>query len=201
MGERYKVTPDVLVPRPETEVLASIALERFSAEASVRFAEVGTGSGVLAGALLKGYANAWGIATDNSEKALAVARENLTRLGVINRVELIHCDLLPENAGQFDLIVANLPYISEADYLKVEPEVKAEPKGALVPGPFGTELISAMVKRAPGNLKRGGWLVLEVGYNQSDEVEEMFRESGLTGVFVEEDLAGTPRVVGGRLAE
>jgi len=201
MGERYKVTPDVLVPRPETEVLASVALERFGADAAIRVADVGTGSGVLAGALLKGYANASVIAADISEKALAVARENLTRLGIINRVELIHCDLLPEAVAPFDLIVANLPYVSEADYLRAEAEVKAEPKSALVPGPLGTELISVLTRRAPGVLKRGGWLVLEVGYNQSGEVEKMFRQVGLAEVFVEEDLAGIPRIVGGRLAE
>ena len=199
MGERYKITPEVLVPRPETEVLASIVLERFPSDSAIRIADVGTGSGVLAGSLLKGFPNASAVATDVSEKALTIARENLTRLGVIARVALIHCNLLPESIAPFDLIAANLPYVSEADYLRAEPEVKAEPKSALVPGPLGTELISALVKRAPAVLKPGGWLALEVGYNQSREVEKTLHAAGLTEVFVEEDLAGIPRVVGGML--
>jgi release factor glutamine methyltransferase len=199
MGERYKVTPDVLVPRPETEVLASTALERFPSDSAIRIADIGTGSGVLAGSLLKGYPNSSAVATDMSEKALAVARENLTSLSVINRVEFIRCSLLPESIAPFDLIAANLPYVSEADYLKAESEVKAEPKSALVPGPLGTELISALTRRAPAVLKPGGWLALEVGYNQSGEVEKMLHAVGLAEVFVEEDLAGIPRVVGGML--
>ena len=207
MGRRFIITPDVLIPRPETEVLAAVGLEKFPREAAIRIADIGTGSGVLAATLLAGYPNATVVATDISSEAIEVARQNLSNLGLNSRAAFCVCDLLPTDETPFDLIVANLPYVSEGEYEKVAPEVKAEPKAALVPGPKGTELIERLIKTAPRFLsggaapaRSGGWLLLEIGYNQSPDVGRMLSEAGFSDVFVEEDLAGIPRVAGGRAA-
>jgi len=197
MDLSIEVTLDVLVPRPETEILVETATERFPADAKISIADVGTGSGCIACALLESFPNAELTATDISEKALAVAKRNLEKLNLASRVKLLRADLLPEGAGQFDLVMANLPYVSESDYEKVEPEVKAEPKVALVPGPTGLELISKLIARVPAFLAPGGWLLLEIGYNQSSKVKSLLEEAGMQNVFIEEDFAGLPRVAGG----
>ncbi|HHN47215.1 MAG TPA: peptide chain release factor N(5)-glutamine methyltransferase [Planctomycetes bacterium] len=201
MGRRFRVTTDTLAPRPETELLAEIAVRKLPRDAPARFADVGTGCGALAAAILAERPAASALATDLSASALAVARENFLALGLAERVELVQCDLLPSNAADLDLIAANLPYVSEADYEKLEPEVKAEPRNALVAGLLGTELIEALIARSTSFLRPAGWLLLEFGYNQSERILGALHRSGFVDVFIEEDLAGMPRVAGGSLPQ
>ncbi|MBN1808842.1 MAG: peptide chain release factor N(5)-glutamine methyltransferase [Planctomycetes bacterium] len=201
MGLHFTITPAVLSPRPETEVLVSVALEHCPADSPCRFADVGTGSGVVAGVILAGQPQAVAVATDVSREALDVARGNLSALKVADRAELVLCDMLPGDATPFDLIVANLPYVSTGEYETLEPEVHAEPRVALVAGEKGTELVAELARRAPASMRPGGWLLLEIGYNQHEEVAGFLRDAGFDCILVEEDLAGIPRVVGGCLTK
>ena len=127
-----------------------------------------------------------------------MAERNLKDLGCLDRVELVRTKFLPEGVPDLDLIAANLPYVTEEEYEGLEPEVKHEPREALVAGPTGLEMISELIQRAPGHLKPGGWLVLEMGYGHAEEVRNLLAERGFTDIRCEEDYGGIPRVAAGR---
>ena len=197
LGERefwsrpFRVTPDVLIPRPETETLVEVALSL----APTRVAEIGVGSGAVTGALALELPRARFVAVDTSAAALAVARENLERLEVAARVGLVRGNGATALRGPFDLIVSNPPYIPTAELEQLPPEVRNEPLLALDGGPDGLALLRRLVCEAPALLARPGWLVLEVGRGQAAGVGASLESAGADAIELHNDLAGTARVV------
>lgn len=178
----------VLIPRPETELLVELALELRPR----RVLDVGTGSGAVALAIATELPDCEVVATDTSAEALEVARANAERLGLAERVEFVQATL-PPSPGQLDMIVANLPYVSEADWAGLEPEVtRWEPREALLAGPDGLDAIRAVVPAVSAATRT---LVLEAGEGQATAVAELVREAGFGEVEVRRDLAGIERVV------
>lgn len=195
---RLRVGPEVLVPRPETELLVEWALELAAPGAAVL--DWGTGSGAVALALADEGPGLRVTAVDRSPDALACAQANGERLGV-GPVEWLASEGFAALAGRrFDVVVANPPYLSPDDLAAAPPELRFEPRGALVAGPTGMEDIRAIAREAPAHLEPGGWLLMEVGDGQAAAAEEALAAAGLAEVGHRSDLAGTPRVVGGRRA-
>jgi release factor glutamine methyltransferase len=179
----------VLVPRPETELLVELALEL----APDRVLDIGTGSGAIALAIAAELPECEVTATDSSPAALEVAQENAERLGLSERVEL--SPITPTGERRFDLVVANLPYVSEAELEALEPEVsKWEPREALLGGPDGLDVLRATI---PAAAAFAPVLALEVGEGQVGAVAEMLVEAGFGDVKSRRDLAGIERIVWG----
>jgi release factor glutamine methyltransferase len=194
-GREFRVTPDVLIPRPETEHLIEAAIARIHSDDLVL--DVGTGSGAIAITLsLETKARVY--ATDISPRALCVAEANAKRLGA--NVSFLAGDLIYAfGDGTFDLIASNPPYVPRTDYPALQREVlDYEPAVALFSGPTGLEIYEKLAAEAWRVLKPGGWLVVELGYNSLEPVQEMLR-SGWCEITVEHDLAGLPRVLAARL--
>jgi release factor glutamine methyltransferase len=176
----------VLIPRPETELLVEVALEREPGSVL----DVGTGSGAIALAIADELPGCAVTATDTSPAALEVARGNAERLGLADRVQFM-AGSVPED-GFFDLVVANLPYVAERDWPSLQPEVTQwEPREALLAGPDGLDAIRALI----ATLESPGALALEVGEGQAPVVAELARGAGLERTGVRRDLAGIERVV------
>ncbi len=183
-----------LIPRPETELLVEIALELRPRT----ILDVGTGSGAVALALADELPDCEVVATDTSPSALALAAENLERLGVDGRVRLER-GTVPER-GSFDLVVANLPYVRDDEWGALAPEItRFEPREALVGGAEGIEAIVATAPAATAALAPGGSVAFEVGLGQAGAVAELLLDLGLRQVEGRPDLAGIPRVVLGRM--
>jgi len=195
-GLILEVTPDVLIPRPETELLVECAIARCARGAPVRIADVCTGSGCVAIAIAHERPAVTIRASDISDAALDVARRNAKRHGVDAHVELIRGDLLEGTAGPFDLIVANPPYVRDGDRPALQPEVGGhEPGIALFGGNDGLGLIARLAPQASSCLRSGGTLLFEFGYGQDTEIEELIASTaGLTLIELRRDLAGIPRV-------
>ncbi len=199
----FKVTPACLIPRPETEVLVEEAI-RAAADAPhpLRILDIGTGCGAVAIALAKelGESEVW--ATDRSPYALEVAKENVERHGVGDRVRLVEADLFPKDEAQFSLIVSNPPYIPTEEVLRLDPEVRDyEPLEALDGGPDGLKYLRRIAEGAPLRLRPGGWLLLEVGKGQAEEVQRILVGEGFSPVETVRDYTGVKRVVKGRWRE
>jgi release factor glutamine methyltransferase len=181
------VDPRVLIPRPETELLVELAVE----ERPGRVLDVGTGSGAIALAIASELPNCEVVATDASAAALEVARANAERLGLTDRVELLE-GTLPPDGMEFDLVLANLPYVAEADWPSLEPEVTEwEPREALLAGPDGLDAIRAFLEAEPP----ADCVALEIGVGQAEAVSELMREAGFRKIEVRKDLAGIDRIV------
>ena len=195
MGLDFLVTPAVLIPRHDTEVLVEEALRR--ASAAKRVLDIGVGSGCIAVALAKALTGAQVSGVDSSPEALHLAKQNAERNGV--PITLLHGSLFePVGDEIFDLIVSNPPYIPTADLDTLQPEVKEfEPAGALDGGLDGLDFYRAIIPAAPAHLVSGGWLVVEVGIGQAKAVAKVFAESGFQDCFTAKDPAGIERVVGG----
>jgi release factor glutamine methyltransferase len=195
-GREFRVTPDVLIPRPETEHVVEAALRTPATRSpALRVLDVGTGSGALAVTLqLETGAEAW--ATDISPAAAAVAAGNARRLGA--PVNVVVCDLMEAMAaGAMDLIVCNPPYVPNAQREGLQREVRDwEPYVALFAGETGFEIYGRIVADAPRVLGPGGWLVMELGFGSRDHVAGLL--SGWRDVRIEPDLAGIPRVIAAR---
>ena len=187
----FRVTPAVLIPRPETETLVRVALDL----AAKRLVEVGTGSGCIATAIATERPDVQIVALDSSPEALALAGENLELHGLSSRVELRHATDLLGLAGEFDAIISNPPYIPTRELGELAPEVQCEPRTALDGGPDGLSLVRQLIQEAPERLARPGWLALEVGADQARSVERLLWERGASRVDIHEDLAGVERVV------
>jgi release factor glutamine methyltransferase len=186
-----------LIPRPETEVVVERCLARIRDVEEPRVLDVGAGSGAIALALADEHPGARVTAVESSADALAVARENVRRTRLDGRVALAHGDLFVGLRGPFDLVVSNPPYVGEDEILSLEPEIRDyEPRGALV-APWLTE---AVARGGRDVLRPGGWLVLECGDGRAAHVARLLRSLGYEAVTVTPDLAGTPRVVEGRIA-
>lgn len=193
------VTADTLIPRPETELLVEAALARLSRDTPVYVADLGTGSGAIALALARERPLARVIATDASDAALAVARENAVRNRITN-IAFRHGDWLSPLAGErFDLIASNPPYIADADPHLGRGDLRFEPLSALASGADGLDAIRSIVRAAPGHLVAGGWLLLEHGMAQGDAVRALLIAAGLVDVDVLQDLEARDRVTLGRM--
>jgi len=194
-GLEFEVTPDVLIPRHDTETLVNEALARMPDARSIL--DIGTGSGCIAVVLSTRLHNAAVTAVDLSEAALVVARRNAERNGVA--IEFLHGSLLGPVAGRhFDLIISNPPYIPSSDIRTLQPEVRDfDPLGALDGGADGLDVYRALIPDAAALLNAGGWLILEVGIGQAVEVAQMFRAAGGYGEpIITCDQGGIERVVG-----
>jgi len=195
------VTPAVLIPRHETELLVELALARMPAGTATRVADLGTGSGAIALALARERPQARVVATDASEPALDVARRNAQRHAITN-VEFRHGSWFDAVAGRrFDLIVSNPPYVAERDPHLGQGDCRYEPASALASGGDGLDAIRHLVARAPAHLERGGWLLLEHGYDQAGAVRELFdRHGAYADSSSATDLGGHERVTAARLS-
>lgn len=191
-GRTFQVDARALIPRPETEQLIEIALERLTPDASL-IADVGTGSGIIAITLAAERPNLKVIATDQSAVALELAQANAALNEVAERIEFQHCDLLPENACGLNLIAANLPYIPSSEIAGLQPEVQFDPVSALDGGPEGLDLIIRLLPLAKAKLKSGGHLLLEIGHDQGDRVSSLLKEAGYCEVGVVKDYEGRDR--------
>lgn len=192
------VTPDTLIPRPETETLVELALAKLPADRACRVADLGTGSGAIALAIASERPRCEIIATDNSASALAVAQENAERLGIRNvRFVAGHwCEPLP--GSLFDFILGNPPYIAVGDPHLDTGDVRYEPPTALAAGSDGLDDLRTIASTARAHLRPGGWLVVEHGYDQGDHVARLFCASGYAEVSTHSDTAGLSRVTMGR---
>lgn len=210
-GLEFEVTPNVLIPRPETEHLVEVALDRLGLReakngrpqttlgAGLRIADVGTGSGCIAIALARELPEAHFYATDISSAALEVARRNAERHGVADRIRFVESDLLselPDDIAGFDLIVSNPPYISLRDIENVSRETFLhEPRIALFAGDDGMAIYPALIDQAAKRLILGGSLILELGHDSMLKVWPLLETPEWTNVGVTHDLAGIPRVI------
>ena len=198
-GLRLQVTPDVLVPRPDTETLVDWALDLLRAPAwaatAPRVLDLGTGSGAIALAVAHRHPAALVSATDLSPAALAVAAGNALRLGLAVAFAEGGWWAAVAPAARFDLVVSNPPYIAGDDpHL---PALRHEPLLALTPGGDGLDALRAITGEAAAHLEPGGWLLLEHGFDQPDAVQALLREHGFVGVQTRIDLGGQPRCTGG----
>jgi release factor glutamine methyltransferase len=191
-GLMLRVTPDVLIPRPETEHVVEAVLERIARDAGARICDVGTGSGAIAVTLAHELPRAVVSAVDVSPAALAVARENAERHGVAGRVRFIESDWLRAVRGErFDMVVSNPPYVRDDEDLEAQ-VAEFEPHTALFAGPTGLEVYERLIPQAHEALVPGGWLVMEMGQGQRDAVAGLLAD--WDAVSFKDDLQGIPRV-------
>jgi release factor glutamine methyltransferase len=202
-GLEFEVTPAVLIPRPETEHVIEVVLERLrprEVSSPLRVADVGTGSGCIAVALAKELPGSEIVATDISTPALEVARRNAERHGVLHRVLFVECDLLQgagREAARFDVVVSNPPYVAREKESELACEVREhEPHEALFGGTTGIEIYARLIEQAAVNLRAGGGLlVLEIGYGAAERVRSNFDANLWADIQLANDLAGIPRVI------
>jgi release factor glutamine methyltransferase len=196
-GLVFEVTPAVLIPRPETEtIVEALLVRRPDRGSAVSIADVCTGSGCLAIVLAAEYPQGRVVATDVSSAALEVARRNASRHAVVERVRLVTSDLLDAAAGPFDIVVANPPYVPEADRATLQPEVRDyEPPVALFAGTDGLRVIERLLPQAADRMVRGGLLVFEFGFGQDRAVAALVSATpGLELLELKADLQGVPRI-------
>jgi len=194
----FKVTPAVLIPRPETELLVEIALEHLAPDSAWRVLDLGTGSGCVAIAIAHRRPRARVTAVDASAAALAIARDNASRHAAAN-VEFIRGDWFAALGGaRFDLIVANPPYIAQDDPHLDAGDLRFEPRAALAAGADGLDCIRLIVAAAPRYLEHAGWLAFEHGYDQAHRCRELLARAGFSTLFSRKDIAGIERVSGGQ---
>lgn len=205
-GMMFKVTPDVLIPRPDTEALVETALRYIPVKQETRILDLGTGSGAIAIAIARERPQARLWAADVSAAALRVAEENATNLLQQDAARIVWClsdwfAAIPapqKDSERFSVIVSNPPYIAAADTHLNEGDIRFEPRGALVGGISGGEALQAIAQQASSYLQPGGVLLMEHGYDQGDVVMALLRDAGFTQCETVRDLAGVPRVTLGR---
>jgi release factor glutamine methyltransferase len=195
-GLDFRVTSDVLIPRPESEFIVeeSLAILNTLTLASPRLADIGTGSGCLAVSLAREIASAHVIATDVSSAALAIARDNARQHGVSHRMTFVETSFLDGIAGPFDLIAANPPYVKTGDKPALSRDVRHEPDVALFGGETGLSGVEAVLEAASRTLTAAGWLVMEFGFGQEDDVRRLVAAQPTLRIDrVRADLQGIPR--------
>ena len=197
----FRVSPDVLTPRPETETLVEAVLSKVAAmtknsESEVRILDLGTGSGAIALSLASELSHAEITATDLSEPALQIAAENADHLHTRERIRFLAGDLFqPVSSERFDVIVSNPPYVARDNIDSLPPELAHEPEMALFAGADGLDVIRRLVAEAGDHLSRGGWLLIELSPEQIETVERELSKAGYAELEQHFDLARTPRVV------
>jgi release factor glutamine methyltransferase len=204
-GRRFQVKPGVLIPRPETEhiIEATIDLLKEREIPSQRIIDIGTGSGCIAITLTAEIPTATVTAVDISDDAVYLAGVNAENYSVHDRINIRKLNILDPfvaipDAGTYDVIVSNPPYISYSEWEKLPDEIKVhEPKVALTDGGDGLAYIRRLSELAPDVLKKGGWLICEIGYDQFDSVEKIFTSAGLHEIRYWKDLNGIRRIIGG----
>jgi len=197
-GLKLKVTPDTLIPRPDTETLVETALGKIPQNQACKILDLGTGTGAIALAIAQHRPHAFVMATDASEKALNIAKENAKNLG-INNIEFMQSDWFGALQNQtFDLIVSNPPYIEENDAHLKQGDLRYEPISALASGIDGLNDIKQIISAAPKHLNPHGYLLLEHGYNQAKSVAALMTQAGFTEISHAKDLADIIRVTLGR---
>jgi release factor glutamine methyltransferase len=193
-GRTFGCDKRALVPRPETEQLVELLISRFKSEIShSRMIDVGTGSGVIALSLAAEFPEAQVVGADISEDALMLARENAERLGLADRVRFQRSNLLENVQPGFDLIAANLPYVSTEHRRNLSREVLHDPEVAVFAGACGDELLQELIARAPSWLQPGGILALEIGIGQSEALILALAEKNYRDIFNEKDYSGVTR--------
>ncbi len=191
-GQTFLCDKRALVPRPETEELVELLKSKIPSSKS-QIVDIGTGSGVIALSLAKHFSEAEVFAVDVSDDALALARENAARLGLSERVQFRKGDLLDGFPERFDLIVANLPYVSMQDRQSLSREVLNDPEVAVFGGPAGDEIVKRLVEQAPSHLNPGGLLALEIGINQAEGLSELLRQKNYQDIRAKKDYSGITR--------
>jgi release factor glutamine methyltransferase len=197
-GLEFKVTPDVLIPRPETELLVELALKLFEPDSDPQICDVGTGSGCIAIALLHKRPLAHAIALDISEAAISIAKDNATQHSVNDRISFVVSDRFQSlvDAPPFDLIVSNPPYVSAEALDGLQREVRDhEPRVALTPGSDGLLVIRRLLEEATDFLKSEGYLLIEIGFDQAAKVEGLIDTDVWKLLEIYPDLQGIPRIV------
>lgn len=198
MGLNFAVTPDVLIPRPDTEILAQGVIEHLqSYKRPLKLADLGTGSGAICVSILKFVENVEVAAVDISKKALEIAQFNAEKFNVEDKIKFYEGNLFEPLEGQtFDVIVSNPPYISAKDFEKLQAEVKGEPRIALDGGTDGLKFYRKIVADAPRFLNDDGFLAMELGFNHSEAVRQLIEESGkFKHIQIWKDLARIERVI------
>ncbi len=190
---RLSIAPAVLIPRPESERLVEAALERIPLDAPLRIADLGTGSGAIALALAHERPQCEIHASEISQAALALARENARRLK-LERVKFHAGSWFDPLTGKFDIVVSNPPYVAEGDPHLSQGDVQFEPRSALLGGADGLEAIRAISREAPAHLVSGGWLLLEHGHDQAGECQAILADNDFEFIETLCDLEGTKRV-------
>ena len=194
-GLEIIVSPAVLIPRPETELIVEAATELIARDSHAAVADVGTGSGCLAAAIARERPHVTIVATDVSPAALEIAQRNAERLDVAGRITFRCTDLLDGIGDRFDLIVSNPPYVRDRDHAGIQPEVRFEPAEALYAGDDGLDLVRRLILQAQDRLKPGGALIFEFGFWQAHTVSELISAAaGLKMVALRDDLQGIPRI-------
>lgn len=197
-GLDFVVTPDVFIPRPETEGAVAAVLAAIAGVSQPVVADVGTGSGCLALALAAARPDAVVYAVDRSSAALGVARANADRLGLAARVQFWEGDLvapLVQDGTRFDVIVSNPPYVADGEYQTVQPEVRFEPESALRGGPDGLRFYRRLVGEVSAVLASRGRVVLELGFGQAEAVRIMAERQGFRVERLDADFNGIPRIM------
>ena len=197
-GLSFEVTPAVLIPRPESELLIEMALQQLPEAAAATVLDLGTGSGCIAVTLAKLRPAARVVASDVSRAALTVAERNARQQHVTNIEFRVGSWFEPVGGGQFELIVCNPPYVAAHDPHLREGDLRAEPRLALVAGPDGLEALRTIVLQAPKYLLRGGALIVEHGYDQAETVAQLFHAARFSDVIARTDIAGIARAAAGR---
>jgi len=202
-GLEFGVTPDVLIPRPETEILVEEAIKELKIPNELKklaFCEIGVGSGCISISILHNVPNAAAIAIDISKKAISVAQRNSENHGVADRLTFIEGDLFAGIDHKFDLIVSNPPYISDADLTDMQKEVRDfEPHNALFAGTDGLDVIRRIIGEAPKHLDSGGLLLIEIGFGQSKILRDQVDPTVWSKLEVIPDLQGIERILKVRL--
>lgn len=198
-GMELEVSAATLIPRPDTELIVQLALERLVSYTAPKLLDLGTGTGAIALALAKERPDATIIALDKSAEALAIAERNQLKLR-LNNVRLMHSDWFSalDTASYFDLIISNPPYIAEFDPHLEQGDLRFEPRSALSSGVDGLKDLSYLIQTAPPHLKDLGWLLLEHGYDQGLVVNQLLKNTGYTEIACYQDLGGNDRVSLGR---
>jgi len=193
-GREFLVTPAVLVPRPETEFIVEEGLALMIGVTAPRIADIGTGSGILAVTLAAELPASTVVATDVSAPALEVAHQNAERIGVASRMTVVNTSYLNDVAGPFDLIVANPPYVRDVDRPGLSRDTRHEPEVALFGGPDGLRDLGGVLDAAVAKLKTGGWLVMEFGYGQDEDVQRLVAARAVLRLdHIHNDLQDIPR--------
>ncbi|MEO5860269.1 MAG: peptide chain release factor N(5)-glutamine methyltransferase [Pyrinomonadaceae bacterium] len=201
-GLDFFVSPDVLIPRPETELIVERAIELLIDLPSPRFLEIGVGSGCISVTILKHCAKASSLACDVSGSAIEMAYRNAAMHGVVELLTIIDSDVFDNVPNEkFDLIVSNPPYVPLAEYAYLEPEVRDhDPRIAVTDGSSGLSIIERIAHGSPTFLTSGGHLLIEIGHGQRDAVREMFATDLWRSVAFVPDLQGIPRMLDAQLA-